>query len=1604
MATVPSTSSPIALRTKKCAEAFGRLAPSEYSGQEGYEGITRAELADSLGRFKIWAGNIGAFQSFEIKSSLDFRLRDTPKIAEQIVELLDELLEALEDVFAIVSESRANRTSSAEPEISDYYDQQTGNDHAERVSDDDNGGEISEVREIFESIVDAINNLFRFSMIIRNNTSRDRYTKADAAANALGASFDNRFDTGHVMDKFPAFRSEDKKWFAARLGKAIAQRRQYIWYCREHHGKTLKEPKLPLGLPTDGRSVLSKPTSTLAPTQASTLLLASDQIPEYEDILEDTQSQTSYATSIDEGASEHKLRVIRLEDVKKGMPHFECPYCWQIQATKTQKSWKYVSFNYEACEEEPKNQGLTFKFRRHVLADLKTYVCTFQNCELKMFPDHHTWFQHELKEHRREWKCFFCSHKPFKMSSAYKNHLKHDHASSFVDEQFPALLEMSQQPIVKISPAECPFCEDWEERLRAINPHIPITEALVVTPSQFKHHVGGHMEQLALFAIPRGYVEDGEADSADAVPEDKSVDSSLSDLSFGTSPSVSPSGTLTIDIQENVVSTSMNERLNLSPPSGDEEYDDEDEEEDDYDSQDEEYDVDDEDFVEEKIRDTEQLPSIDLPPLATVPAKATGKKLSERLGPGTLKSRLTSPSLIPRSVQGKRKESKVSTLAKHFEQLSKEFEKERRKDRKERERKRSEQKIADPEQSEPSLQNAVLSPIKEGPNENEEARDIQFGNNEHKNVQTGDESSFLVPDERERGPFIPSDWLADEGLKPRSEDRTDYQEKLQDSTFSGDPESSPQAASSTAFAQGSGRNNDKGASGSSGSDDTDVGPLIDLSEYERHALVGDLTGVAEPVTTSGVEAKGKEKQTEKSNRTLNQNDEDTEFENFHTYDKYRTPITTPSETLVQEHDVQTEGGWSDEAWDQSRGLWYRVRRQANGGFEYDYRSLPSGQAEDSSILRTSYLASDERGRPREPPGWSQEKASRASKGSFEFSPDEEIVSEFLQNQGGEGPVPSSANNPSKEKLVFRGTRLDDVEEEGENMDKEENENEADAPDYWDQLEQSLKQKGIGKVHFGDVTVDSNRPTYTRMSRKYLSIETLNKFHIDYEFDTDPEYFLIKRWVPEEEQDVLWNHTRDIREKRGDPSEGNQSDLSNNKQAWTRVKKESFFPVSVSCGSCEVKIRAMSSSHGTLQQAVGAKEAPLTILNDFHSDYYQTNAVLSEFPDFPRLPIEIRSSIWKLNLLRHRIIGITLTNKSHNGSPPPCTPYTSKNDLGNIISLKNYYVSVFTDHRLSPLFQVSHESRQAALEFFRVHIPMDPCDITSSEKGLSLYLNPESDFLHIKVDGAGEIMADFIHDVKAYDPLGLGVLNMVIGDRQPYNIKLPLNPPLLAPQARTAFTETLTILRRVFFSTVVYTDARFMFCSLNMNRVHFNRSIPLQSPAETFDIDEVDPRPIDADLKSVSLGHDPKAMVCLWRKMESNFQIRRTRPVKFQHLVTASTHASVNRPTLHTRADADRFLKWEEDKWKAWFEKGGTFGEGGTFQNLHYENPDTPESLMKVPMPVIGFWLFPVEAFGEVPEIEFEDFQERQRPLMFDLKFVADLTKWQPQVGVFRLPQ
>ncbi|KAL9042155.1 MAG: hypothetical protein Q9180_000803 [Flavoplaca navasiana] len=63
-------------------------------------------------------------------------------------------------------------------------------------------------------------------------------------------------------------------------------------------------------------------------------------------------------------------------------------------------------------------------------------------------------------------------------------------------------------------------------------------------------------------------------------------------------------------------------------------------------------------------------------------------------------------------------------------------------------------------------------------------------------------------------------------------------------------------------------------------------------------------------------------------------------------------------------------------------------------------------------------------------------------------------------------------------------------------------------------------------------VNLSRPTYLRVHRNYLSPDTLDAYDLPWEWDErDSHYIIIKRWISENDQDKLFDHTRKLREQR-----------------------------------------------------------------------------------------------------------------------------------------------------------------------------------------------------------------------------------------------------------------------------------------------------------------------------------------------------------------------------------------------------------------------------------------------------------------------------------------
>ncbi|KAF5580645.1 uncharacterized protein FSUBG_13341 [Fusarium subglutinans] len=171
--------------------------------------------------------------------------------------------------------------------------------------------------------------------------------------------------------------------------------------------------------------------------------------------------------------------------------------------------------------------------------------------------------------------------------------------------------------------------------------------------------------------------------------------------------------------------------------------------------------------------------------------------------------------------------------------------------------------------------------------------------------------------------------------------------------------------------------------------------------------------------------------------------------------------------------------------------------------------------------------------------------------------------------------------------------------------------------------------------------------------------------------------------------------------------------------------------------------------------------------------------MATFPQFAKLPIELRDMIWEEALKKERVLSMHVwtlgedcsdtgrTMELLHGRPletevsdlinSPTTPRLTdgRETKVNAGSKKEYSVMVDDKAAISKLFRVNAESRQAAKRFYRVHIPCTYMKPGFYEKG-TLYLRPELDTIRM---GLTEGFGRFAHCVWALDRLHVGLVNL-----------------------------------------------------------------------------------------------------------------------------------------------------------------------------------------------------------------------------------------------------
>ena len=138
----------------------------------------------------------------------------------------------------------------------------------------------------------------------------------------------------------------------------------------------------------------------------------------------------------------------------------------------------------------------------HVFADLRPYICTFANCskEMAQFTSRAAWADHEFTEHRiiRSWSCPECA-KQCESEQEWDVHLEEYHQQTFSGPKYQVALSMACNTLERpVSSEACPLCQVIPGKARG----------------EFVKHVGRHMEEIALMALPPED-EDTEEDEQD---------------------------------------------------------------------------------------------------------------------------------------------------------------------------------------------------------------------------------------------------------------------------------------------------------------------------------------------------------------------------------------------------------------------------------------------------------------------------------------------------------------------------------------------------------------------------------------------------------------------------------------------------------------------------------------------------------------------------------------------------------------------------------------------------------------------------------------------------------------------------------------------------------------------------------------------------------------------------------------------------------------------------------------------------------------------------------------------------------------------------------
>ncbi|KAK3375537.1 hypothetical protein B0T24DRAFT_202487 [Lasiosphaeria ovina] len=428
-----------------------------------------------LARFKLWVGSLSAHRPLGSRS-LEYRLRDASSLRNHVVSLLRDLCQLLGEAQDTLLEKESPQSEGQPSEVDDQI--------ARYLVDDDESSTESELAQILGNIGGVVDCLLRLSLTISNPAPHDVF-KSRVGAQAL--EHYEPWDIQHVQHKFSSL----DPVIAKRLGLALTQRRKYFKY-REEHSSRLRQ-----GLESETEDVVMVDADGGERTTVASSL--PDNLKEFNNPtgienlatpeLDDDQSEvsgTSYAPST---ANTDELRVPRIPEEYIHGP-FMCPFCYMIVSIDSRHAWK-----------------------NHVFRDLRPYICLFPDCDLphEQYARRKDWAKH-MTEHWITWACPLGCTNAFDSVDEFQQHIRTSHPTDIGVDNIDALASLSSRPDLAKADGMCPLC----------------LEVSLMNGRKYESHVGNHLEQLALFALPKA-LED-EDDEGDVVGSTATSLSGTSDI------------------------------------------------------------------------------------------------------------------------------------------------------------------------------------------------------------------------------------------------------------------------------------------------------------------------------------------------------------------------------------------------------------------------------------------------------------------------------------------------------------------------------------------------------------------------------------------------------------------------------------------------------------------------------------------------------------------------------------------------------------------------------------------------------------------------------------------------------------------------------------------------------------------------------------------------------------------------------------------------------------------------------------------------------------------------------------------------------------------